>query len=394
MKESFLSNLRLIFTAAILSICAAASGCFHSAKLPPLEEAAGQMLIVGVRGERVNAEIAALLSEVKPGGIILFDYDLPSRGAKPRNISSPAQLKEFTRELQRASAEGLFIAADVEGGKVNRLKKHLGFSVSAPSAKEMGKEGTEAVFSSASKIARELKSLGINFNLAPVADVDINPESPAVGKLGRSFSRDPETVARLAAEFVKAHHRQGVITCLKHFPGHGSATADTHTGVADITNTYDRRAELLPYKRLIDGGYKNPVMTAHVINRNIDDKPATLSRKILTGILRGELGFTGVIVSDDMQMEAVAHRYGLEKAAVMAVSAGADIIVIGNQIGGGYDGDAAGRVRDAIVKAVRDGVITAEDVYDSYRRIMELKKRYGIAPRPRGVLETAPGRVI
>ncbi|QMU56153.1 MAG: glycoside hydrolase family 3 [Candidatus Mycalebacterium zealandia] len=370
-----------VFAAALLSACSY-GGDFRSDsrsdfRLPDLDEAAGQMLIVGVRCEVINDEIISLLYDLKPGGIILFDYDLPSGGAEKRNISSPSQLKKLIKNLQALSRTGLFIAADVEGGKVNRLKPKYGFSLDIPPAKKLGFLPESETYKAAEKIALELRSAGINFNFAPVADVDINPQSPAIGHLERSFSRDPQVVASHVAQFARAHRENRVITALKHFPGHGSATEDTHLGVADVTGTYNRSDELTPYRLLITEGYDGAVMTAHIINKKLDDEPATLSRKILSGLLRGGLGFKGVIVSDDMQMGAIVKRYGLEQAVIKSINAGVDIVIIGNQIGE-YDKTAAARVRDAIVRAVETGVIPRKRIYRSYKRIMEIKKRYGI----------------
>ncbi len=379
MRASSIRKFRLLVIAAVFSSifgCGLPGGGDESAR--PLRSAVGQMLLVGIRGERANAEMVSLIRDVKPGGILLFDYDRPSNGALARNISSPAQLRNLVRQIQMLSETGLFIAADVEGGRVNRLKPEYGFDTAVPTAKKLGAEGVSSTSAAAEKIARELKSLGINFNLAPVADVEINPESPAIGALERSFGADPKTVVLHIRAFVEAHARHGIITALKHFPGHGSASKDTHLDVTDITETYDSEAELFPYRSLIQSGYGSPVMTAHVINRNIDDKPATLSRKTLGGLLRKRLGFKGAIVSDDMQMRAIVDEYGLAHAVIEAINAGVDIITIGNQIGE-YDPGVPVRVRDAIVRAVETGVITESRIYESCRRIMEIKKRYAIA---------------
>ena len=357
---------------AVLLVCVVAGSLHGRVTAPTLEEMAGQMLIVGFRGETVTDETAAMLADVRPGGVILFDYDLPSRGAEKRNISSPPQLKRLISDLQSVSGGGLFIAADVEGGKVNRLKNKYGFATDIPSAKKLGSSAPERTYEAAAQLARTLRSVGINLNFAPVVDVDTNPQSPAIGLLERAFSSDPETVARHALEFVNAHEQYGVATVIKHFPGHGSAAGDTHLGVVDITRTYDAETELLPYGRLIKKGAAHAVMAAHGINKKVDGKPASLSSKTLTGLLRGELGFDGVIVSDDMQMGAIMSGYGLAEAAVLAVSAGVDIVVIGNQLGD-YNPDAAAKVRDAIVRAVPE-----HRIVESYRRIKALKRRYGI----------------
>ncbi|MYC01547.1 MAG: glycoside hydrolase family 3, partial [Chloroflexi bacterium] len=194
----------------------------------------------------------------------------------------------------------------------------------------------------------------------------------------RSFSDDPDAVADHAAAFARAHHDQGVVSTLKHFPGHGSAVGDTHLGVTDVTDSFIREAELAPYRTLIDDGYDDVVMTAHVVNRNLDPsaRPATLSRLIVTDLLRGELGFAGVILSDDMQMGAILEQYSLETAAIEAIKAGVDVILIANQ--NTYDINHVHRIKAAIIAAVERGEISRQRIDESVERILALKRRYGL----------------
>ena len=230
----------------------------------------------------------------------------------------------------------------------------------------------------ASASAAELRALGINWNLAPVVDVNVFPESPAIGALERSFSADPEVVAAHAAAFARAHAAADVISSLKHFPGHGSAAGDTHLGVTDVTASFVREDELAPYRMLIEDGYEDPVMTAHIVNRDLDPsgRPATLSTAIVTGLLREDLGFRGVILSDDMQMGAIVEQYSLERAAVEAVKAGVDMILIANQLSD--DRTEVYRVKRAILDAVAEGEISEDRIYESVERILALKRRYGM----------------
>ncbi len=344
-----------------------------------LRDAIGQMLLVGFRGVALDADSRAMLSAVKPGGVILFDFDGPSGGAEDRNITGPEQLSALTAELQAASAIPLFIAIDAEGGYVNRLRTRYGFPLVVPSAQTLGEGTPEDTAAIAAELARELSAYGINWNLAPVVDVNIDPESPAIGYWERSFSADPETVTAHARAFVESHREHGVITVLKHFPGHGSAAGDTHIGVTDVTATYQRAEELEPYRRLIEEGYDAPVMTAHIVNRNLDERalPATLSRPIMTDLLRDEIGFEGLVLSDDMQMGAIVTEYGLEEAAVEAISAGVDIILLTNQPAP-YDLAIVTRVRDAISRAVTVGLISPERIRESLERITALKNAYGV----------------
>jgi len=336
-----------------------------------LNDMVGRMLIVGFRGTSApeNSYAAKLVSEVKPGAVILFDRDLPSGNTFPRNIQSPDQVRNLVSSLKSYADYPLIISVDAEGGAVNRLRSSYGF-VQMPSHATLGSGSSQNTYTYAKALAVELKNLGITLNFAPVVDVNINPQSAAIGALGRSFSQNPDTVAAHAEAFVRAHREQGVNTVLKHFPGHGSAAGDTHQGVVDVTNTW-QESELIPYRTLISGGYTDPIMTAHVINRTYSSLPATLSKEILTDLLRAELHFTGPIITDDMQMGAIVNTYGLEEAAVRAIEAGADMIIVSNNIRV-YDERAPYRVRDAIVKAVQDGRLSESRIRESLRRIQTL----------------------
>ena len=344
-----------------------------------VEQAVGQLLMVGFRGLEVDEATGRMLREIQPGGVILFDRDGPSGGEIVRNIASPEQLRALTGQLQDTAAIPYFIAVDAEGGYVNRLKEKYGFGVKVNTARALGEQPAGATGAAASNLAQQLADLGINWNLAPVVDVDVDPESPAIGKWERSFSADPGVVAAHAGAFVRAHRERGVITALKHFPGHGSAGEDTHLGVTDVTGTYQRDAELAPYRELIGGGYDGAIMTAHIVNRNLDPSgmPATLSAEIMTGLLRDELGFAGVVISDDMQMGAIAAEYGPEEAAIAAINAGVDIVLLANQQGD-YDLGRVYRVRDALVAAVGDGRIAEGRIEEVGERVRGLKVEYGI----------------
>ncbi|MDE2723008.1 MAG: glycoside hydrolase family 3, partial [Gemmatimonadota bacterium] len=315
--------------------------------------------------------------DIQPGGVVLFDYDLASKGEVVRNITSPRQLRRLTSALQDIAS--YFIAVDAEGGYVNRLKEEYEFSVSVPSAQELGRQSPGKTKKVADALARELKDLGINWNFAPVVDVNIDSKSPAIGAIERSFSDVPRAVVAHANVFIKAHQEQQVIPTLKHFPGHGSAAGDTHLGVTDVTETYRRAKELLPYRKFIQKGYGDPILTAHIVNRKLDKsgRPATLSYDIMTRLLRYELGFDGVVISDDMQMGAIVEVYGLTEAVVEAVKAGVDMILLANQIGE-YNIEQVYEVKNAIVQAVADGVVGEDRICESFIRIQRLKQRFGI----------------
>ncbi len=382
LKRVFRLVVRALFWMPVAAFAALGCGIWdngQSAAGLTLEEAVGQMLMVGFRGAVLDDEVAAMLREVQPGGVALFDRDGPSGGKMERNITSPPQLKALTSAIQATGDIPYFIAIDAEGGYVNRLKGKYGFTVSVPSAQTMGESAPADTAATAGALANEMKDMGINWNFAPVVDVNVNPESPAIGAIERSFSSDPAIVAEHADAFIRAHHERQVITALKHFPGHGSASGDTHLGVTDVTATYRHVEELAPYSALIEGGYDDPIMTAHIVNRNLDPSgiPATLSREVMTKLIREDMGFGGVIISDDMQMGAIVEEYGLADAAIEAIKAGVDIVLLANQQGE-YDIQRVYRVRDAIAQAVRDGELSEERIYESADRIESLKRKYGI----------------
>ncbi|HNT56751.1 MAG TPA: glycoside hydrolase family 3 N-terminal domain-containing protein [Syntrophales bacterium] len=334
----------------------------------------GQMLMVGFRGLAVdeNHPIARDIRERHLGGVVLFDYDVPDR-SPVRNIASPGQLRALTASLQSLSDIPLFVAVDGEGGQVWRLKERFGFPPTF-SARCLGRmNNLSKTYGYAAAMAKTLAETGINLNLAPVVDLDVNPDNPVIGKLGRSFSADPETVTENAREFVRAHHDRGLLCALKHFPGHGSSSADSHLGMADVTYTWTP-AEILPYRVLAGEGFADAVMTAHVFNARLDrDEPATFSRPVVTGLLRDELGYDGVVLSDDLQMRAVSDRCGFEAAVEKAVAAGVDILLVANN--SVYDEDAAARSAAVIGNLVRQGKVSVSRIDRSFERILRLKNR-------------------
>jgi beta-N-acetylhexosaminidase len=392
------TNWKFILIIIILTIIVDGAALWHTIKLKsayqPLEinklkeailtegklkERIGQMIMIGFRGVEApeNSNICEIIKDVKIGGVVLFDYDIPSNSF-PRNIINPEQTKKLISGLQKYSVIPLFVAIDAEGGNVNRLKQQYGF-LPILSPEEMGQDKTlETTEKESTKLAEELKNLGFNMNLAPVVDVNINPENPIIGALGRSFSSDPEEVVNHARVFIESHLKSDIITVEKHFPGHGSATEDSHLGIVDVTDTY-KKEELFPYQKLNDEGLLNAVMTAHIINKKIDDSyPATLSKIFLQDILRDQIGFKGVIISDDMQMAAISNNYKFDEAIIRAVNAGCDIISISNNGPSGYDEEVAYKVRDAIFNAVKENKIKEKRIIESYNRILDLKKQFKI----------------
>jgi beta-N-acetylhexosaminidase len=344
-----------------------------------LKNKIGQMFLIGFRGTDIknNSEISNIIKDVKIGGVVFFDYDIPSDSFS-RNIINYNQTKKLIVDLQDYSETPLFIAIDAEGGKVNRLKSDYGF-YDILSPEEMAKDKTlETTDEQSKKLAGELSDLGFNMNLAPVVDLNINPKNPIIGALERSFSDNAGIVIKNAEVFIKNHSDKNIITVEKHFPGHGSSTADSHLGLVDVTNTY-REEELLPYKQIYKDGFMEVVMTAHIINKKIDEKyPASLSKNFLQDILRDQIGFDGVIISDDMQMGAISKNFNFEDAIVLSVNAGSDIISLMNNSLEGYDGQMVYRARDIIFQAIKDGRISQRKIEESYNKIIELKKKYKI----------------
>lgn len=349
----------------------------------------GQMLMVGFRGLSVHnkSTIVRDITKYHLGGVILFDYDI-TRKSWRRNISSPNQVKrlvnklqsfsqipyqvkKLVNKLQSFSQIPLFIAIDQEGGKIRRLKQKFGFSRTT-SAQYLGRKNDfELTYKTAAKIASTLNNLGINFNFAPVVDLNINPNNPIIGKLERSFSDNPDIVIQHALTFIKAHHKYGVLCAIKHFPGHGSSNRDSHLGLVDVTDTWEK-IELNPYIALIND--VDAIMVAHIFNRNYDPiYPATLSKKIVNDLLRSDLGYKGVVVSDDMQMKAITNHYEFKDAILATIMAGIDIIVIGNNLK--YEKNITARTVNIIKQLIREDKISEKRIDESYRRIKDLKER-------------------
>ncbi|MDE3057554.1 MAG: glycoside hydrolase family 3 protein [Bacteroidota bacterium] len=334
----------------------------------------GQMIMSGFRGLRPEDD-PATLEEIRNGNlgsIVLFERDMINN-TDTLNVESPSQVKELTRRLQQNAKIPLLISIDQEGGKINRLKEERGFPPSV-SAKLLGEKDDPALTKHyADLTATTLKKIGINLNLAPNVDLECNPDNPIIAKHERSYSSDPEIVTRHAMEMIRAHHAHGVLCTLKHFPGHGSAKHDSHLRLADVSALWSED-ELLPYREIIAAGLCDVVMTAHIFNSHLDAEfPATLSANIISGILRQQLGYDGVVMSDDLQMKAISSNFPLETTLSQAILAGIDIIAFANNFL--YDGAIVSKAVEVIKRLVREKKITEERIDHSYRRIMRLKER-------------------
>jgi len=331
--------------------------------------------MIGFRGRSLseNKIMGKILRDYHLGSVVLFDDVSPFGPPVRGNIESPKQVRELSQAIQKHADIPVFLAIDHEGGNVNRLKEKYGFPSACP-ASEFGKSNNENFTREESrKRADLLAELGINVNLAPVVDVNVNPQNPALGLRERCISADPEIVTKHARIMIEVFHDQGIFSTLKHFPGHGSSTEDSHFGAVDVTAGWSE-SELIPYRRLISEGFSDFVLTAHIFNRKLDPAyPATLSEEILTKLLRQEMGFKGVVISDDMNMAAIIDHYDLGEAVILALQAGVDIVAIANA--NRHDPEIALKIMDVIKEKLRKGMIK-EDVIDrSFKRIITLKKR-------------------
>ncbi|SDK87151.1 beta-N-acetylhexosaminidase [Maridesulfovibrio ferrireducens] len=334
----------------------------------------GQMVMVGFRGMDAAPDsfIVKDIRDAKIGGVILFSKDCALNSTE-RNISDYKQVEDLTASLQKQARIPLFVAADQEGGLICRFAVDRGFP-SSLSAAELGNSGDlKAAFRAGKAAGKTLSSVGVNVDFAPVVDVNRNAVNPVIAALQRSFSDDPVIVADFAKAFIDGLHSEKVISCLKHFPGHGSSAGDSHKGFTDVTDSWSED-ELIPYRKLINDHKVDMVMTAHIYNNKLDKKyPATLSRSVITGLLRNELGFKGVVVTDDMQMQAVSGEFGFKDSVFRAVDAGADILLFGNNLI--YEPGLGIKAVGAIKELVREGRISERRIRQSYERIMLLKNQ-------------------
>jgi len=372
------ARLAALLLVLVVEGCAATSSSDGAArKTPPLP--LGELLLVGFGGTQVdgNDEVRSLVCDVKVGGLILFERD--SRSGDARNITSPEQVRQLTSDLQalalQCAGRRLLIAADNEGGAVMRLSTRVGY-LPTPPPQALGDAGDPAATALESRrMGATLREAGINWNLAPVVDVAVNPLNPAVVTLGRTFSSDPQQVIMQARAFIQGMHEAGVLTSLKHFPGHGSSRTDSHQGFVDVTETAELKIELAPYRALIKEGLADSVMTAHVFNRGLDPwNPATLSRFTIKRYLRGKLGYKGLVVSDDLLMGAIRQRYGVEEASILALQASVDMLLI-SQNQGRVERGAAERVIAAIRSAIADGRLSPKALAAAVDRVRALRGR-------------------
>ena len=344
---------------------------------PDITTMIGQMLMVGLRGYTIN-DVYSFFESIKGykiGGVILYDQDITTSPPSLHNIRSPKQLISFTNALQEQSEIPLLIAIDQEGGKVNRLKPLYGFPDSRSWA-ELGKIN-ELSFTKENAVltAKTLKKNGINVNFAPVLDLSNNSKS-FIAQKERCFSKDPKKVVKHSKEFINAHLDNNVVTVGKHFPGQGNAIGDTHDRFVDISKTWTSD-ELLPYKELINNNSLNAIMISHIFHSELDKKyPATLSKLIIRDLLRKEMGFDGIVISDDPQMKAISNKYDLETILKLMINAGVDIFCFGNNLI--YDPNIVQKVHLVIEKLLDKNKISENDIKKSYLRIIKIKSQINL----------------
>lgn len=286
-------------------------------------------VIIGFDGTSKDDEgVKRVCADLKAGnaaGVILFNY----------NIVNPEQTRQLIADLKAAAGRPILIAVDQEGGKVQRLKADKGFTTYTSAHKVASTMTPEEAYDHYHALARELADLGFNLNFGPVLDLhsragEEGAACPVIGGLERSYGSDPETITKYATAFVKAHKDAGVQTCLKHYPGHGLASSDSHAGFVDITKTF-QPIEREPFRLMIKAGLADMIMTAHLMDKRVDEKdPTSISQTVLQKWLRSEDGFKGQIITDDLHMGAIGEKYPMADAVVKAINAGSDLIIISN----------------------------------------------------------------
>ena len=340
-----------------------------------LDEKIGSMLMVGFMGITAphGSQICNDILNYNLAGVILFDAN-PVNHREPKNIATKEQVRLLTKQLQECSNDGkLLIAVDQEGGGVQRLKRKYGFYGRFPKAKDVKKKSDSQIETEYFKMGEELNSVGINYNLAPVVDLAINKRNRIIYKYGRSFGSNPKDVAKYSSIFISAMRNNHVISAVKHFPGHGSSLGDTHKGFVDVTRLWQKK-ELEPYRILSDRNIIDTVMVAHVFNKKIDaEYPATLSKKTVNGLLREEIGFDGVVITDDLQMGAINNKYGLRNTLKLAIGAGNDILLFGNQLSVNSM-VTVDKLVNTVKELISTGEVSLEDIEKSNERMRLLKE--------------------
>jgi beta-N-acetylhexosaminidase len=330
------------------------------AKRAGIEAKLAQMFVVGVPGTELSRPSAEFFSEYQPGGVIYFTH----------NFETPALLAEMSETIQdtrdRQRNLPLFVSVDHEGGKIQRFRKNF---THFPEPAQLGEiDSPKLAFMVAEVMAKELRAVGVNLNFHPLCDIHTRPSNPVIGR--RAFGSDDELVSRMASAMVRGFVANKMIACVKHFPGHGDTTVDSHIDLPKIDMPWEKlmERELKPFARVIKSRV-DMIMTAHILNQSLDPiYPATLSYSTITNGLRKELRYGKLVITDDMTMDAVVKNFGEDDAIALAINAGCDLLL--------YKTEEKGRrAMDIAFKFLADGRITAEQVEAAYARIKEVKER-------------------
>src|SRR3989338_7523112 len=336
-----------------------------------LAQKVGQLLMVGVKDKHLTPETQKLVKDLKLGGVIFYSH----------NVTHPLQVKEFVLDLQQISRlehqTPLFIAVDQEGGSVARIRKNTQI---LPSAMAIGAtRSPQFAFMAGKMTALDLSAMGINMNLAPVLDINTNEENSVIGI--RSFGESPELVSQLGMWYIEGLQSQGVVATAKHFPGHGDTIQDSHYTVPVLQKNLEdlEKFHLIPFRRAIENGL-DAIMTAHISVPGLDPSgiPATFSYNLLTNIIRNRMNFEGVIITDDLEMKSIQNDYGIGEAALKAILAGADMVMVSWTKNKKYE------VFKTLLEAVKTGKLSEQRLNQSVKRILKLKLKRGIFEPHRG----------
>jgi len=351
--------------------------------LASLRKKIGQMIMVSVPGTELSGQKRAMLRAGWIGGVILFN----------QNIQSKRQITDYVANLQANAPTPLFVAVDQEGGAVRRFREAQGFQT-LPSQGALGRTGnTRLAYRFGLLSGRQLKDVGANLNLAPVVDIDYGIPNSVISKYHRSLGRDPVLISQMADEIVRGMRQQSVIATAKHFPTQSITTTNPHDEISttDVSLSDLEKSDFMPYRSLIQANLLDSVMLSHVVYRKVDpDFPASLSPKMIQTYLRGYLGYKGLVISDDLRMDAVKQRFPMEVSVVQAVNSGVDILLVTDNF--------ERRVMDILVNAVASGKVSQRAIDEAFNRIMATKSKYGILAlkpaRPAPNLSVASGHPV
>ena len=335
-----------------------------SIALENARKALGQLFIIGFNGLELADDTASFISQASIGGVVLF----------APNYETPGQVTELINQVQECRAGlPLWITVDQEGGRVQRFKKHF---TKIPEASAIGAtQSPKLAFEISEMMAKELRAVGVNVNFAPVTDINTNPKNPVIGP--RAFGADEEQVTKMATAIVRGHLTQGVQPCVKHFPGHGDTSTDSHFALPRVDTSLETlmEREFKPFIRAFKS-HCSMVMTAHVICTKLDaERPATLSRKIITDLLRKQLRYSRLIISDDLEMKAITDHFGPEDAPRMAVEAGCDLLIYRTEAG-------ARKAYASLLRDLESGKLGPELVLEAESRIRSLKNEFLVPYKP------------